>query len=57
MAEFRHFLYTLFILLVVLACLSLLDVATPAALYVLGFVALSAAAFLWADRHRRRLNR
>lgn len=55
MAEFRHLVYTLLILLVVLSGLSLLHTFTHAALYVLGFVVLAGLAYLWADRHTRRL--
>lgn len=57
MAEYRHFVFTLLLLLAVLATFSLVRVFTYAALYVLGFAALSAAAYLWGDRHRRRLRR
>ncbi len=57
MAEYRHFLYTLLLLLAVLAAFSLMRVFTRAALYVLGFTALAAGAYLWADRHGRRLRR
>ncbi len=57
MAEYRHFIYTLLALLVLLAALSLADVFNQAALYVLVFAVLVAGAFWWGDRPRRRMLR
>jgi hypothetical protein len=57
MAEYRHFIYTLLALLVILAAFSLSDVFNHASLYVLGFSLLVAGAFWWGDRSRRRVFR